>query len=69
MKLDICLPLGLLFTLVGSLLVWYGLAHVPGSTAAGMNVNADWGGVLVLFGAGMLVLARRHTLRARRGTG
>jgi hypothetical protein len=69
MKLDICLPLGLLFTLIGSLLVCFGLAHVPASTTAGINVNAYWGAVLVLFGAGMLLLARRHTLRARRGTG
>jgi hypothetical protein len=69
MTLDIRLPMGLLFTLIGSLLVMYGLAHAPLHAAAGVNVNADWGAVLIVFGVSMLLLARRHTARMRRGKG
>ena len=69
MKLDICVPVGLLFALIGALLAWYGIVHASASTVAGMNVNADWGAVLSGFGAVMLLVARRHTLRARRGAG
>jgi hypothetical protein len=69
MTLDIRLPMGLLFTLIGSLLVMYGLTHAPLRSAAGVNVNADWGAVLIVFGVSMLLLARRHTARMRRGKG
>jgi drug/metabolite transporter (DMT)-like permease len=69
MALDIRLPVGLLFTLVGSLLAMYGITHGPASTAAGLNINADWGAVLVVFGLSMLLLAHRHATRARRGQG
>ena len=66
MSLDIRLPLGLLFTLIGALLLFYGRTHAAASTAAGVNVNAGWGVVLVVFGVGMLLLARRHAVRLRR---
>lgn len=69
MTLDIRLPMGLLFTLIGLLLVMYGLTHAPLRAAAGVNVNADWGAVLIVFGVSMLLLARRHTARVRRRAG
>jgi hypothetical protein len=71
MKLDIRVPIGLLFTLIGALLVGYGLltgAPLHGA-AAGFNINAWWGAVLVLFGVGMLLLARRYAALARKGAG
>jgi hypothetical protein len=68
MTLDIRLPMGLLFTLIGSLLVTYGVTHADTSTADGLNVNADWGAVLMVFGVSMLLLARRAA-RAHRGQG
>ena len=60
--------MGLLFTLIGSLLVIYGISYGTESTAGGLNVNADWGTVLVVFGVSMLLLARRAA-RAHRGEG
>jgi hypothetical protein len=69
MTLDIRVPVGLLFTIFGLLLVWHGIANESASIAGGMNVNAEWGAVLIVFGVGMLLLARRRALRMRRGAG
>jgi hypothetical protein len=66
MTLDIRLPMGLLFTLIGLLLVIYGLANATTSMAAGINVNTDWGAILIVFGISMLALARRRTIRLSR---
>jgi len=63
MGLDIRWPIGLLFSLVGVLLVGYGA--VTGSDAElyrrslDININLIWGAVLLVFGAFMLVLAWR----------
>jgi protein-S-isoprenylcysteine O-methyltransferase Ste14 len=63
MGLDLRLPVGLMFSLVGLLLAGYGLA--TGSNAEmykrslGINVNIRWGLVLVVFGALMLLAAWR----------
>jgi ABC-type transport system involved in multi-copper enzyme maturation permease subunit len=67
MTLDIRLPMALLFTLIGMLLVAYGITHASISMAAGWNVNADWGAVLIIFGVSMGLLAHRHATRLRRG--
>ena len=61
MGIDIRLPLGILFLLLGSILVIYGLAGDASlyQQSLGINVNLYWGGVLVAFGALMLALNRR----------
>jgi len=62
MGLDIRLPIGLMFTLVGVLLVGYGLfspQEIYDVHSLGINVNLIWGGVLVMFGALMLFSALR----------
>jgi hypothetical protein len=71
MHLDIRIPIGLLFTLIGALLVGYGLMHGAPlrGTAAGWNINAWWGAVLIVFGVAMLLLARRYASRMRNGAG
>ena len=61
--MDIRAPIGGLFTLLGVMLVGYGLV-APASTgaatlSAGTNVNLWWGLVLLAFGIFMLLLARR----------
>jgi hypothetical protein len=65
MKLDIRVPIGLLFLLIGGMLLAHGLftapIEVPGS--AGHNVNAWWGAVMTVFGLVMLALARRARSR------
>ena len=64
MQLDIRLPIGLLFVVLGALLVGYGLfTHgSPPSPGMDLNLDAGWGGILLLFGVAMLLLS----LRARR---
>ena len=59
MSLDLRLPIGLLFLLLGALVGVYGLVSDPAIYAAslGINVNLWWGGVMMLFGAAMFVPA------------
>ena len=62
MQLDIRLPMGLLFLILGVILVGYGLTSDPAIYAEhslGQNVNLVWGGIFAAFGAVMLWLARR----------
>ena len=62
MGLDIRWPIGLMFTLIGVVLVVYGA--VTGSDAGmykrslGMNINLIWGVVLLIFGLLMLISAK-----------
>lgn len=61
MLLDLRLPIGLLFTLLGVLLLLYGFASDPAvyQASLGINVNVWWGLVMTAFGALMLGLAWR----------
>jgi hypothetical protein len=62
MQLDIRLPIGLLFTLFGLILVIFGLVSDPAiyrTHSLGMNINLVWGLVQIAFGAIMLWLAFR----------
>lgn len=61
MNLDLRLPIGLLFSIFGAILVVYGLM-TPAETyqqSLGINVNLNWGVVLCGFGAVMLTFALR----------
>jgi hypothetical protein len=63
MGFDIRFPIGLLFSITGLLLVVHGVL-TGNSTAAGsrgLQVNLWWGLVMLLFGIGTLLLARRRT--------
>ncbi|HET9727149.1 MAG TPA: hypothetical protein VFP28_09570 [Gemmatimonadales bacterium] len=57
MNLDLRLPIGLMFTIDGVLLVGFGLVSDPAiyARSLGTNVNLWWGLVLLAFGLGMLV--------------
>ena len=61
MGIDIRLPLGALFSLLGLILIVYGAISDPTryQQSQGINVNLDWGIVLLVFGLLMLLLARR----------
>jgi hypothetical protein len=61
MGLDIRLPIGGLFTLLGLLLAGYGWVSDPGLYAhsLGINMNLRWGLVMLAFGVIMIVLGRR----------
>ncbi|HKQ89013.1 MAG TPA: hypothetical protein VJS43_19815 [Candidatus Acidoferrales bacterium] len=61
MGLDIRVPLGAMFTLLGLLLIGFGLFGPKAIYAQtlGINVNLDWGFVLLAFGILMLWLGLR----------
>ncbi len=58
--LDIRTPIGLMFGILGALLVAYGLVADSGiyARSLGINVNLWWGAVLLAFGLVMLALGR-----------
>ncbi|MDP2958904.1 MAG: hypothetical protein Q8N53_20945 [Longimicrobiales bacterium] len=62
MGLDIRMPIGLMFSIFGVLLVGYGLM-TGGSDiyqrSLGLNINLGWGAVLLVFGGVMLWLGRK----------
>ncbi|MCE5315140.1 MAG: hypothetical protein ABFD49_03660 [Armatimonadota bacterium] len=65
MGLDIRVPIGLMFTVMGAILTVFGLVSKPEIYKAhslGININLIWGLVTVGFGVIMLILA----FRARR---
>jgi len=66
MKLDIRIPLGLLFLVFGGLLAAFGMASNSAiyERSLGINVNLWWGAVMLVFGLVMLVLGRRGQRRA-----
>jgi hypothetical protein len=60
-QLDVRIPIGGMFTIVGVLLIVYGLVSDPAiyQRSLGINVNLWWGFVLLAFGLVMLWLAYR----------
>jgi len=61
MGLDIRIPLGSLFLILGALLAGYGALSDPAiyQRSLGLDVNLWWGGALIAFGLAMLALAWR----------
>ena len=61
MGIDIRTPIGLMFTIIGALLVIYGMISDPSlyARSLGININLTWGAVLTIFGGVMLALGRR----------
>ena len=63
MQLDIRIPIGLMFSLLGAILTIYGLLTASDKAAhersLGININLWWGLFIIGFGAVMLLLARR----------
>jgi hypothetical protein len=62
MSLDLRIPMGLMFTIVGAILTIYG-AVTHGSAiyerSAGMDINLIWGLVMLAFGLAMFLMGRR----------
>jgi len=62
MGFDIRMPIGMLFTLFGVLLIGYGAATRGSAMYAehslGLNMNLWWGVALLVFGLVMLALTR-----------
>jgi hypothetical protein len=61
MGLDIRIPLGVMFTIIGFLLAGFGFFSDPAiyQRSLGIDVNLWWGLVLVVFGTVMLWLGWR----------
>lgn len=62
-NMDIRLPIGLLFTLLGVILAGWGLVSDDAiyARSLGHNVNLTWGLVILAFGALFLFFGRRGT--------
>jgi hypothetical protein len=60
--LDIRIPIGLMFTIFGAILLLFGLffsdPKIYQQHSMGMNINLAWGGLMLVFGGIMLLLAR-----------
>jgi hypothetical protein len=69
MGLDIRWPIGLLFSLVGAMMVVWGFMTNSDTElykrSLGINVNLYWGLVLLVFGGSMLMLAWRGSKKVQ----
>lgn len=63
MGLDIRLPIGLLFSVIGLLLAGFGVFSEQGIyvRSLGFNVNLAWGVVLLVFGIVMVIFGNRRS--------
>jgi hypothetical protein len=64
MGLDIRIPLGLVFLIIGGIMAVFGV-YTHGDTALyekslGVNINLIWGGLMFVFGAIMFFFGRRQ---------
>jgi hypothetical protein len=72
-NVDIRLPIGGMFSIIGLILVVFGLWTVPDQAmyvrCLGINVNLLWGVVMLAFGLVMLRFGRRAARRSSDGEG
>jgi len=71
MGIDIRLPIGILFSLLGLILAGYGSFGDPSPyrQSLDVNINLAWGVVLLVFGLVMLLLGRRGMRVAKQESG
>jgi hypothetical protein len=64
MGLDIRIPLGLIFLIIGGIMAGFGLFTHGDATlyekSLGVDLNLTWGGLMFLFGAIMFLVGRRQ---------
>ena len=65
MGLDIRMPIGLMFCILGVMLTGFGLVSDKAiyQRSLGININLWWGIVLLIFGIVMLLMGRRASRR------
>jgi hypothetical protein len=61
MGLDIRIPIGMMFTVIGTLLSGYGLVADRSIFVRSLGINVDliWGSFLLLFGLAFVIAGRR----------
>jgi hypothetical protein len=62
MNFDLRLPIGIMFSLFGAMLVIFGAVSnkdIYETHSLGININLLWGAVLLVFGSAMLFLTWR----------
>jgi hypothetical protein len=66
MGLDIRVPIGLMFVILGGLILIYGFISDPAiyQRSLGININVGWGVVMLVFGLIMFLFGRRGTKTA-----
>jgi hypothetical protein len=73
MSLDIRIPIGLMFSIIGVILAVFGLVSRNNEMydihSLGINVNLCWGCVLLIFGLFMLLMAYLASRRSKNGGG
>jgi uncharacterized membrane protein YeiB len=67
MGLDIRLPIGIIFTIYGAILIVYGLVADPAifANSDGVNIDLWWGAAMLVFGLIMGLLAFRASPRLK----
>jgi hypothetical protein len=67
-RLDVRLPIGVMFVLIGAIISIYGLVSDPAiyERSLGININLWWGLVMFAFGAFMLIMAWRSSQTAKK---
>lgn len=68
MSLDIRMPIGLMFAVLGVLLAAFGLLYGDAAMyerSLGININLWWGLIMLAFGIVMLLLGRKGTSSVR----
>jgi ABC-type Fe3+-siderophore transport system permease subunit len=66
MNLDLRIPMGLMFLIVGAILSVYGVVTMGSpiyAKSVGMNINLIWGLVMLVFGGLMFLLGQRSQKR------
>jgi hypothetical protein len=72
MNFDLRLPIGIMFSLFGAMLVIFGAVsnkEIYETHSLGININLVWGAVLLVFGAAMLFLTWRASGKAAQSQG
>ncbi|MEI6516180.1 MAG: hypothetical protein WCO77_09385 [bacterium] len=69
MTLDICWPIGLMFSLVGAMLTIYGFmtraSEEMYKRSLDININLWWGVLLLVFGGFMLLSAWKNSKKTK----
>lgn len=67
MRLDVRVPVGLMFATIGALLAGYGVwgDHAIYARSLGININVIWGLVMMAAAACFLILSARESKRNR----